>query len=319
MVDKNSEKFDKVNFVTKSSYFYFEDSKVLWTHKKLIKVIQILNSILKYLFSLKVISAKPRHLEFDNYIVDQKLEEIKLQNLSLKLCQLFKDGGVTCLQGELRKYIKDFDSLFRNMKFDNNFGGMGYNSGLITFVFACVVGPKIAYESGVWKGFTTYILDKSTSPECKIHCFDISFANLVFKSDKAVYHECDILQIDLSAHNRSDSFALFDDHVSHFERLNWCIDQKIRYAIFDDDVSPLTVHSDGWPPLPTLDMIFNYHAYPKKFEWVSGKRRGVCDMTDLALADLSEKFFYLKMPDLFPFTGYRNTSETSLIISKEIN
>ena len=236
----------------------------------------------------------------------------------MKLFEFFKDGGIICVQSDLCKYIKDFDSLFRNTKLDNNFGGMGYNSGLITFVFACMVGPKIAYESGVWKGFTTQILDKSTSSDCKIYCFDISFANLVYKSDKAVYHEGDILEVDLSSHIGQNTFALFDDHVSHFERLNWCIDQKIKYAVFDDDVSPLTVHSDGWPPLPTLDMLFNYDFYPKKFEWVSGNRSGSADISGLNSFVFSQTFFYLKMPNLFPFTGYRNTSETSLIISKQI-
>jgi hypothetical protein len=316
MPNENSKKFNKDNFVTKNNYFRFENSSTSPTYKVVRIAIRLLNSILSGFFGIKVISANPRNSELVNYVVDHKLEEMKLQNLSLKLCEFFKDGGIICQQSELRKYITDFDVLFRNSKLDNNFGGMGYNSGLITFVFACIVGPKIAYESGVWKGFTTYILDQSTSPECKIYCFDISFVNLVFKSDKAVYHECDISEIDLSAHSGQHTFALFDDHVSHFERLNWCIDQKIRYAIFDDDVSPLTVHSDGWPPLPTLDMLFNYRSYPKKFEWVSGNKHGVCDMSDLDLADLSQKFFYLKMPDLFPFTGYRNTSETSLIISK---
>jgi hypothetical protein len=316
MPNENSKKFDKNNFVTKNNYFQFKKSSNPYTHKIVRRPLRLVNSVLSRFFGVKVISASPRNPELDNYIVDQELKEIKLKNLSLKLCEFFKDGGIICQQSQLQKYIKDFDSLFRNIKLDNNFGGMGYNSGLIIFVFACIVDPKIAYESGVWKGFTTSILDKSTSPECKIYCFDISFANLVLKSDKAVYHECDILEVDLSAHSGQNKFALFDDHVSHFERLNWCIDQRIRYAVFDDDVSPLTVHSDGWPPLPTLDMLFNYLSYPKKFEWVSGNRYGVCDMSDLDLSNLSQKFFYLKMPDLFPFTGYRNTSETSLIILK---
>ena len=316
MPNENSKKSDKDNFVTNNSFFQFENSSNASTYKIVRIALRSLNSVLSKFFGVKVISAIPRNTELNSYIDDQKLEEIKLQNLGLKLCEFFKDCGITCQEIELRKYIKDFDSLFRSIKLDNNFGGMGYNSGLITFVFACIIDPKIAYESGVWKGFTTYILDKSTSSDCKIYCFDISFANLVLKSDKAVYHEGDILEVDLSSHIGQKTLALFDDHVSHFERLNWCIDQKIKYAIFDDDVSPLTVHSDGWPPLPTLDMLFNYRSYPEKFRWVSGNKHGACDLSNLDLTDLSQKFFYQKMPDLFPFTGYRNTSETSLIVSK---
>ena len=142
MPNENNKKYDKVNFVTKNNYFQFENSSTSYTHKIVRIALRLVNSFLSRFIGVKVESASPRNPELVNYVIDQELEEIKLQNLSLKLFEFFKDGEIICVLSDLRKYIKDFDSLFRNTKLDNNFGGMGYNSGLITFVFACIVARK---------------------------------------------------------------------------------------------------------------------------------------------------------------------------------
>ena len=39
------------------------------------------------------------------------------------------------------------------------------------------------------------------------------------------------------------------------ERLKFSLKHKIKYNVFDDDLSFLNFHSDGWPPIPSISML----------------------------------------------------------------
>jgi hypothetical protein len=309
-------RYNKREFVTKNDYFKFQIVKTTYLKKLISKIFELLNNILLKLFGLRIVKDLQIHAEHTSFILDKDLKKIKYDLLSIELQRFFFQGGLFCNISELRKFIEDYDCMFRTLDIKNNIGGMSYNSGLVTYIFLSIIKPEIVYESGVWKGFTTALLDKSTTNDCRILCFDITLQNLVFKSDRALYFERDISEIDLSKYSKYKSAALFDDHVSHLERLLWCKEHKIKFAIFDDDVSPLSIHSDGWPPVPTLNMLFNYERLPKKFEWFSNNRFGKADISGIDTTELFKQYHYLQIPDLFSFTGYRNTSETSFIISK---
>jgi hypothetical protein len=309
-------KFNKKDYVTKNDYFYFETSKRRFIKLISLGIVRFLNNSLIKIFGLKIVKNSHIQAELTNYILDKNLDNIKLDMLSLEIQNFFSHGNLFCEISTLKKIIKNYDYIFRNSAIKNNLGGMGYNSGLVTYIFLSTIKPEIVYESGVWRGFTTALIDKATTNDCRILCFDISFKNLFYKSEKALYFESDISENDLSKFSKSISAALFDDHVSHLERLVWCQKNKIKFAIFDDDVSPLSIHSDGWPPVPTLNMLFNYENIPKVFEWVSINRKGKADISGISTNPLFTNYHYLQIPDLFSFTGYRNTSETSFIIAK---
>lgn len=315
-MENNHKKFDKKEFVTNNEYFYFETFKSPFIKLISLGIVRFLNNSLIKILGLKIVKNSQIQAELASYILDENLDNIKLDSLSLELQNFFSHGDLFCEISTLKRMIKDYDYTFRNSAIKNNLGGMGYNSGLLTYIFLKITKPEIVYESGVWKGFTTMLIDKATTNDCRILCFDISFKNLFFKSEKALYFESDLSENDLSKFAKPISVALFDDHVSHLERLVWCQKNKIKFAIFDDDVSPLSIHSDGWPPIPTLNMLFNYDNFPKVFEWVSINRKGKADISGISTNQLFANYHYLQIPDLFSFTGYRNTSETSFIISK---
>ncbi len=84
----------------------------------------------------------------------------------------------------------------------------------------------------------------------------------------------------------------------------------------DDDLTVEAVHSDGNPPIPTVNMLMNYGSIPKSFEWRMYGRSAAADISGLNLADLVSAYAYKTIPDLFPITGYRNSSPMSILVAR---
>ena len=192
---------------------------------------------------------------------------------------------------------------------------MGYNNGMMLFCVSRFYSPKIVIESGVWRGFTTYLLDSAIPSDSLIYAFDINLSLIEFQLTKATYYEKDIStqNLDLKGYK---VLTFFDDHVSHYDRLRYCIKNQIDMVVFDDDVSVTTVHSDGWPPIPTANMVINYEHIPHKFKWVSNGRIGEADISMISKSTcelIRHEYNYQIMPDLFELTGYRNSSVTSFM------
>ena len=75
-----------------------------------------------------------------------------------------------------------------------------------------------------------------------------------------------------------------------------------------------TLHSDGWPPIPTANMIYNYGKIPKTFDWTYKNNLAKARIKNLNKINLKKDYKYLQYPNLFNYTGYKNTSETSILI-----
>ena len=250
-----------------------------------------------------------------NYPVTDEIKKIQRDNLAKVIEEFLKGLSLERKVDQLLSDIEEYDRLFRDFSTASINGGMGYNNGLMVFCFSRSVDCKFIIESGIWRGFTTYLLDAGSSNDAQIHCFDINLSNVKWKSRKAKYYECDLSEkeLDLPAQG---SLAFFDDHVSQFDRLNYCLRNNISNIILDDDVAICSVHSDAWPPIPTANMIMNYDDIPHKFEWVSLGRVASADISNLDCKPIKETFVYRVMPDLFDLTGYKNTSVTSFLVRR---
>ena len=77
------------------------------------------------------------------------------------------------------------------------------------------------------------------------------------------------------------------------------------------------MHSDGWPPLPTMNMLlFDYDKISnnEKIEWISSNRRGEIFTKIIPKLDLKNKVEnYSLFPELFEITGYQNRGQTSFL------
>ena len=235
------------------------------------------------------------------------------QGMAIFLSAYFNDHGIVFDAASAEAWTVEFDAVLKRSPISDLNGGMGYNNGLISFVLCKALAPQTLIESGVWRGFTTYLLDAATPDAAQILCYDINFDLLEYKSPKARYHEMDILENQSVDHSGFD-FALFDDHVSHYDRLLFADANKVKCLIMDDDVSVLQVHADGWPPVPSTSMIFDYDAIPHEFDWVINGSKARADIRNLDVAAIVQNYTRIPYPELFDFTGYHNTSVTSLVV-----
>lgn len=314
----NSYRYSKIERITRTKYFTFKDDKspsnlLFFLLKTVVKAV---NKITRTLAGVELTRSKILiRNERVNYPITEEIKKLQRHNLARVIEEFFKGLSLNRRADQLLSDIEEYDRLFRNFHISSLNGGMGYNNGLMVFCFSRSVDCKYIIESGVWRGFTTYLLDAGSSDEAEIHCFDINLSKLEWKSKKAKYYECDLSEkkLDLPSHG---SLAFFDDHVSHFDRLNYCLRNNISHIILDDDVAVCSVHSDAWPPIPTANMIMNYDDIPHKFEWVSLGRVASADISDLDCEPIKETFVYCVMPDLFDFTGYKNTSVTSFLVRR---
>ena len=49
----------------------------------------------------------------------------------------------------------------------------------------------------------------------------------------------------------------FEETFGTIKRVQDALKAGDEHYIFDDDLSWFNIHSDGWPPLPTINMILN--------------------------------------------------------------
>ena len=217
---------------------------------------------------------------------------------------------------KLAKNVKIFDDIYYNSPVKHLGSGIGYNQALTLFILIKIINPTDVIESGVMRGFTTYIIDKATNSDTQIHCFDISYEKLEYKSDKAKYIQKDIETAKLELKGEK-VIAYWDDHVSQIDRIQFSIKNNIKYNIFDDDLGWFNIHSDGWPPLPTINMILNNYdeiSNIENIDWVSNKRVGKIYTKQIPNIDLKNKVEkYGLFPELFEITGYQNRGQTSFL------
>ena len=254
--------------------------------------------------------------EFRRFSSNKNVNEIRYEILSQKLkSEFFSNLKINLDTKELISLLEEFDNIFRKFKFKNLEGGFGYNNALYLFIFIRIFKPSRIIESGVFKGFTTYIIDNSAEKNCEIICIDPNIDRIKYKSSKAKYHNKDISLIKLE--ENQNTLVFFDDHVPHIERINFIKKTKFKYVIFDDDVNISNFFHDGQPPIPTMNMIKNYEYNLKNFEWTyDNKNRHINFEIDKESKSIFLDYYYYRFIELFEFTGYRTSSFTSILVKK---
>ena len=308
---------EKSNFLSKRNYLqtYKISSKSQFKFKLLKYIQNIINFYFLNKFGFEIIRQKGFRGKINSFTLDNKILKYRNERIADFLIEFYKNFDVIFEKKDLLKNIKLYDQLFKEKPISDLTGGMGYNNGLILYIIFCHFKPSVAIESGVWRGFTTYLIDNAILDDSKLYCFDIDLSRNEFFSKKAIYFENDITlfkELDL----KKVDIAFFDDHISIYERLKLCFKNKIGIVILDDDVSLTQVHTDGSPPIPTASMIFNYEEIPKKFDWVFNGNTFIADISNLHVDDIREYYKYIPFPSLKEYTGHENGSFSSLLLRK---
>ena len=316
-------KFDNYKKKTFTSYWnnFSEKPKKLIKYKNYLKNLKF--KIVKFLgfkISIRINKNKPQKDEAHiSYPTDKTVIKQRNNLIALEINSFLKSSNIKYDKQKILEYISDFDYVFSKSPVKEHESGFGYNEGVFFFIVLKIINPQIVIESGIMKGFTTYLIDAATDDNCKIFCYDINFANKIFHSSKAKYINADITN-NIPAVENKKVVALWDDHTSQLDRLKFSQDHNIEYNFFDDDLSLLNIHSDGWPPIPTISMLKEIKKgaiQSDEFNWVSRNRQGTAYLKNFQDIDSLNKIKFHKIfPQLFEITGYRNHSQCSLVINK---
>jgi hypothetical protein len=137
-------------------------------------------------------AAPPLMTEDMCFIVSSDLSERRLDHLVDVLSGFFDALGIRIEPTWLKQQIRRYDELFRARPVQDLRFGTGYNNGLIIFCFFSALKPSQVIESGVWMGFSTYLIDNALPEGATIHSFDIDLSVVAWRSERAEYFERDV-------------------------------------------------------------------------------------------------------------------------------
>ena len=97
---------------------------------------------------------------------------------------------------EIQSYLSEFIEIFEKRPIKDNKGGMGFNHSFGLFVILKSLGIKNIYESGIWKGNSTWIIENSLT-DFKLTAIDIdlSLREYISSSKNVFYFEGDIEEL----------------------------------------------------------------------------------------------------------------------------
>ena len=297
----------------KKSWSYEIDKK-----KNKNNVVFFIKNLIENIFNIKV-SRKENFLNF-NEVSSRPLSKniINLRNKLLvnEIKDFLSSLKIHSSEKKILDLIKKHDKLFYiKNPVKNNYGGICFNNSLFLFVFINSLNLKTIIESGIWQGYTTFLFDQYYKNVKKIS-FDINFNKIIYKSKKFEYCNYDIENYRFNKNlSPSKTFSFFDDHVSQLDRLNLVDKLKIKYIVFDDDLDYHTIHSDGWPSIPTIAMINSQKKY-NKFSWKFANRRGFSKTKIYKSNLLLKKYIYITAPNISRITGYYHQPPMSFLIRK---
>lgn len=286
--------------------------------KKFVNLFRVFKNFIEkktgYKIQINIKRKKYTDYSFNSFQKNGKIKKSQISKLSEIIINYLKSININVDSNIIHKLIEEFNECYYNSPVKELGSGTGYNQALIIFIIVKLIRPKKIIESGVMKGFTTYIFNQASSNDCKIFCYDINFNNLEYKSENAEYFENDISLSKIKFdHN---TLAFWDDHCSQFDRFNFSKEHNIKNNIFDDDLSFFNFHSDGWPPLPTMNMLLDSDIknFDDLIEWSCNNKSGEIYIKNFKNLNIQKEVLSYKIfPELFEITGYRNRGQTSFL------
>jgi hypothetical protein len=254
--------------------------------------------------------------ELDNFMISERLKSRSIDMVTAEVGAFLRSGGHVVDAEKLRQDVASFYSLASHCPVRQSTGGCGFNAGLELFVTARQLNPALLIESGVYRGFTTWVLRQAV-PRAKIVSFDIDLSRLRRREAGVEYVEADISTYDFRALPTVNALCFFDDHVSQALRIDQARLWGFRNLIFDDNLPAHALHGDGFPPFPTVDMVFSDDEFAdgELIEWKASANLQY-KVDKAALVALRRSIAFVgRFPNLWWQTGYHGSNLTYVRLS----
>lgn len=172
--------------------------------------------------------------------------------------------------------LVDLVGAFREMILESpvrqKHGGNGFNGALTLFVLLRAIDPALIVESGVFRGFTTWVARRA-APAARILCFDPVLSQRWHIDPEATYSDQDWASAALPAFDPARAVAFFDDHIDQGRRILEAAERGFRHLIFDDDAPAHQIHAHGGPAHPTVTMLLSGPPPTEPVTWLRNGRR----------------------------------------------
>ncbi|MFC3227281.1 hypothetical protein ACFOGJ_08580 [Marinibaculum pumilum] len=212
-------------------------------------------------------------------------------------------------------WVAEFREVHARRPIRDNKGGAGFNSSLCLWLTARLAQPRAVIESGTFQGHSAWLL-RQALPDAEIVTYDTVPENLQLRLPDIDYRHGDWSADDAAPPSAApaDTLLFFDDHVSHARRLREAVARGYPLALLDDDVPADALYATGWPPAPSLSMLFDPDLVPgQEVAWRRNGRRKqlILSAEDLAVRDLVAAHRHL--PDLAPVNRYGSNRGMALV------
>lgn len=214
----------------------------------------------------------------------------------------------------LEDLVEEFFDVYEQRAVRDNEGGTKFADSFWLFTVTRLLGPTLIIESGTHRGHSSWLIRQSCR-DAEIHCFDVSFRNLVSRDPAIHYHEHDWMDEPLADADPARALCFFDDHISHAQRVREAHARGFHTLLFDDDFPAHHLHATGHPPAPTLSMIFDDTLKDgERIEWLRhGKSRAFTFRKEDAASARALIAHYAKTPDLGPALRVRPQSGLGIV------
>ncbi len=154
---------------------------------------------------------------------------------------------------KINSELNNFLNIYKKRPIKNNDGGCRINHAFAIYCILKKLKPKLVIESGIYKGQTTWLIEK-TLPKTKLICIDINLSQRKYISKKAKYSNIDFKFHDFSK-IPENTLVFFDDHVNHLDRIKETNFFKIKNIIFEDNYN----NTDG--DFQTIKQLYENHKF----------------------------------------------------------
>jgi len=136
-------------------------------------------------------------------------------------------------RSEIIDHLDEFESIYADRPIKDNQGGMKAPHMFAVWFMVKRLCPDLIVESGVWKGQSTWLLEKAC-PDAKLVSIDLNLEYRQYVSNHATYSSRDFVEQDWTAIS-DRSVIFFDDHQNAYKRLQQCKWFGFKHIIFEDN------------------------------------------------------------------------------------